>query len=55
MASLETASTALEVAQALAAGCDLEKKTDSGRTPLSLACERGNLSVVQSLVRHGAT
>ena len=35
-------------------GLDVDKENDYGDTPLSAAVEKGNLSMVESLIKHGA-
>lgn len=42
------------VKELLAKGADVNAKTQYGATPLSYACDRGNLEIVKLLLEHGA-
>jgi len=53
MSDLFTATTAAEVEKALARGEDIEKE-ENNMTPLTFACKRGELEVVDCLLNHGA-
>ena len=40
--------------QLIAAGADIEARTEAGRTPLMVACLAGNFNFVRKLIKHGA-
>ena len=42
------------IARLLAAGADLEAKTEDGRTPLMIASQRGSTSIIKELIEAGA-
>ena len=56
MSSLFTATTAVQVEEALARGVNIEEEGGwmNKKTPLIAACERGELEVVDCLLNHGA-